>query len=463
MAITAPAHGASFVSPEPIALTATATAGGAAIASVAYYVDAIAVGQASASPYAFTWTGAQPGTYSLMALAMDATGGRRLSAPITVTVGPAQPPAVAITTPGNGAAYTAPATIALAANATAAGGATIAKVEYFNGPALVASATSAPYTATWSNVVAGSYTLTAKATDSRTAMATSSPVAVTVTGAAPALAISAAAGLDGSTVNETTVLVNGTITAPANSGVTVNGVLATVGTDNQFSANDVPLSAGANAITLTVTTQDGASASQAITINSSGVAAAFMVSLDEPDGIAPHTVTFTVSGGATPVATIEFDVDGNGTVDVTTQGIPAAGVEATYSSAGTVRPRVTFKDASGSVIYTTTKQVHIADPIAKYNILKGVYTDIVSRLSAGNGTSASGLFVEDRRTDYQDFFAQIGSNLASVAAQLGQLRGGATTGNRGELVVVRETSEGQTAFTIHVIRGADGIWRIESM
>ncbi|MBK6981857.1 MAG: hypothetical protein IPH30_10435 [Betaproteobacteria bacterium] len=43
---------------------------------------------------------------------------------------------------------------------------------------------------------------------------------------------------------ETTVLVNGTITAPANSGVTVNGCRATVGTDNQFSANDVPLSAG---------------------------------------------------------------------------------------------------------------------------------------------------------------------------------------------------------------------------
>ncbi|MBK6981863.1 MAG: hypothetical protein IPH30_10465 [Betaproteobacteria bacterium] len=78
-----------------------------------------------------------------MALAMDATGGRRLSVPITVTVGPAQPPTVAITTPGNGAAYTAPATIALAANATAAGGATIAKVEYFKGPTLVASATSA--------------------------------------------------------------------------------------------------------------------------------------------------------------------------------------------------------------------------------------------------------------------------------------------------------------------------------
>ena len=463
VAITAPAHGASFVSPEPIALTATATAGGAAIASVAYYVDAIAVGQASASPYAFTWTGAQPGTYSLMALAMDATGGRRLSVPITVTVGPAQPPTVAITTPGTGAAYTAPATIALAANATAAGGATIAKVEYFNGPALVASATSAPYTATWSNVVAGSYTLTAKATDSRTATATSSPVAVTVTGAAPTLAISAAAGLDGSTVNETTVLVNGTITAPPNSGVTVNGILATVGTDNQFSANDVPLSAGANPITLTVTTQDGASASQAITINSSGVAAAFMVSLDEPDGIAPHTVTFTVSGGATPVATIEFDVDGNGTVDVTTQGIPPTGVVATYSSAGTVRPRVTFKDASGSVIYTATKQVHIIDPADKYDLVKGVFSDVMNRLKAGSNSQALNLYVGHARDTYEDVFNKLGTDLPTIANQFGTVESITFSRSAAQLTLSRIVEGAKQIFTIQLMRGQDGIWRIDSM
>ncbi|HRI88680.1 MAG TPA: hypothetical protein PK869_10455, partial [Candidatus Hydrogenedentes bacterium] len=120
-------------------------------------------------------------------------------------------------------------------------------------------------------------------------------------------------------------------------------------------------------------------------------------------------------------------------------------------------------DAAGTVIYTTSRQVHIEDPVVKYNLLKGVYTDVVARLSAGNGTAASGLFIESQRTGYQEFFGQIGSNLASVAGQLGQLRGGTISGNRGELVVVRETSEGLTAFTINVIRGADGIWRVESM
>jgi hypothetical protein len=60
-----------------------------------------------------------------------------------------------------------------------------------------------------------------------------------------------------------------------------------------------------------------------------GWTAPFSVTVDEPDGIAPHTATFSVTGGATPVASIEFDVDGNGTEDITTPGIPVAGVQVT--------------------------------------------------------------------------------------------------------------------------------------
>lgn len=146
-------------------MTATATAGGAAIAGVTFYAGIDAVAKANASPYTATWTGAQPGTYSLMAMAMDATGGRRLSSPVTVTVGPPQPPQVAITTPGSGATYTAPATVTITANATAAPGATISQVEFLQGVAVVGTATSSPYTFAWTNVAAGTYTLTARVTD----------------------------------------------------------------------------------------------------------------------------------------------------------------------------------------------------------------------------------------------------------------------------------------------------------
>ncbi|HSZ71669.1 MAG TPA: carbohydrate-binding protein, partial [Cytophagaceae bacterium] len=75
------------------------------------------------------------------------------------------PPTVSITAPGNNASYTAPASIALSASASAASGSNISKVSYYNGSTLLGTATSSPYNFTWSNVAAGTYNVTAVATD----------------------------------------------------------------------------------------------------------------------------------------------------------------------------------------------------------------------------------------------------------------------------------------------------------
>src|SRR5689334_16939576 len=62
--------------------------------------------------------------------------------------------------------YTAPATIKLTATATDSDG-TIKKVEFLAGGSVIGTVTSAPYNFTWSNVGAGSYSLTARATDNQ--------------------------------------------------------------------------------------------------------------------------------------------------------------------------------------------------------------------------------------------------------------------------------------------------------
>ena len=90
------------------------------------------------------------------------------------------PPSVSLTAPANNSSYTAPATINLAATAADSDG-TISKVEFFQGTTLIATDTTSPYTATWASVPAGSYTLTAKATDNLNAVAASAPISVTVT------------------------------------------------------------------------------------------------------------------------------------------------------------------------------------------------------------------------------------------------------------------------------------------
>ena len=100
------------------------------------------------------------------------------AANVTVT-NPA--PTIALTSPANGASYTAPATINLAASVTA-NGHTITKVQFYNGATLLGEDTSAPYSFTWSNVSAGSYSLTARAVYDAGSTVASSPVNITVTG-----------------------------------------------------------------------------------------------------------------------------------------------------------------------------------------------------------------------------------------------------------------------------------------
>jgi len=96
------------------------------------------------------------------------------------------PPTVSLTSPAGGATFTAPATIALTADAVDGDG-TITKVEFFHGGTnLIATVTAAPYTFNWTNVTAASYSLTAKATDNLTATTTSAPVNITVNAAAVA-------------------------------------------------------------------------------------------------------------------------------------------------------------------------------------------------------------------------------------------------------------------------------------
>ena len=89
------------------------------------------------------------------------------------------PPSVRLTSPANGATFTSPATIALAATASDADG-TVTQVAFYNGSTLVATDTAAPYTFSWSNVPPGSYALTAVATDNLGASTTSPAVNIQV-------------------------------------------------------------------------------------------------------------------------------------------------------------------------------------------------------------------------------------------------------------------------------------------
>jgi hypothetical protein len=89
------------------------------------------------------------------------------------------PPSVTITNPGPGATFSALEHIPLNATASDADG-SAAKVEFFADDNLLGVDATSPFSVTWSNVAAGIYTLTARATDNVGLNGLSGPVNISV-------------------------------------------------------------------------------------------------------------------------------------------------------------------------------------------------------------------------------------------------------------------------------------------
>ena len=165
-----------------------------------------------------------------------------------------QPPTVTLTSPANNASFTAPATITLTANASDADG-SIAKVEFYQGSSLIGSDSNGAdgWNISWTQIPAGNYTFTAKASDNAGASSTSAGVSVGVSapGALPTLGlvayypfdeISGATATDASGYNNHANAVNGAIwvSGRVNGALLFDGIndglnltnLASLGTGN---------------------------------------------------------------------------------------------------------------------------------------------------------------------------------------------------------------------------------------
>ena len=90
-----------------------------------------------------------------------------------------EPPSVQLTSPAGGATYTAPATIPLSATASDPDG-SVTQVAFYAGSVLLGTDATSPFTLSWNNVPAGTYSLTAVASDNAGASTTSAAVTVQV-------------------------------------------------------------------------------------------------------------------------------------------------------------------------------------------------------------------------------------------------------------------------------------------
>jgi hypothetical protein len=164
-------------------------------------------------------------------------------------------PTVTLTSPAAGATYTAPGTVPLSVTASDSDG-TVAKVEYYSDTTLIATSTTSPFSASWTNVPAGSYSITAKAYDNLGLSTTSAPAGITVrAGAAVTASPTTMTVAIGKTVSYTVALsqaptANVTLTTARASGTTnlsvTTGASLTFSTANWATPQTVTLTSGAS-------------------------------------------------------------------------------------------------------------------------------------------------------------------------------------------------------------------------
>jgi hypothetical protein len=456
VSLTSPTTGSTFSAPAMISLAANASDSDGSVTRVDFYQGGTLIGSSTSAPYVGDWSNVGAGSYTLTAKATDNRGAVTTSSPVNVAVTANNAPTVSLTSPSMGASYFAPATIALAATATDSDG-TVAKVDFYQGTILIGSVTSAPYTYTWPNVAQGNYPLTARATDNRGATATSGTVNVTVSGANFAIVSPA----NNATVDSDFITVTGTTQAPASSGITVNGVVAAIDSNGNFYANGVQLATGTNTITATLTTLDGQVTAQSSVVSSTGPAA-IKITAAPNDGLAPLSVVFDITPrSGVAIQKVDFDLEGNGTVDQTLIAPPWT-TTATYGGFGKIDAVVRVTDASGA-IYTQSIPIVLTNQTALDQTLRAVWNGMKTALTAGDKTRAMQYLDASAQQRYGPVFDLLLPSMPQIAATFSDLQSVALSGGIGEYAINRTINGENRIYFIYFGRNGDGVWRLGSM
>lgn len=366
VALTSPGDGATFSTTDTITFSADASDSDGSVSKVEFFSGGTTrIGEDTTAPYSIT-ASLPAGTHSITARATDNLGSPATTVARTITVNAPQnqPPTVLITLPANGETFSTTDTITINANASDDGG--ISNVEFFANGNSIGSDNTFGYSIT-TTLPAGTYALTAQATDNTGQTTTSAAVNITVNAAnqAPTVTLTSPA-------NGATFLTTDTITFSADASddggiakvefLSHGSLIGAADTTAPYSVT-ASLAAGSHVITAKATDNAGLSTTTpGITITVTTPMSAPTVNLTSPQaGTAVSTTdTITLSATATDdgqVTQVEF-FNGASSISVDT----TAPYEATVSNLtpGTYTFTAAAKDNTGATTTSAVIQVRVA-------------------------------------------------------------------------------------------------------
>lgn len=258
-----------------------------------------------------------------------------------------------------------------------------------------------------------------------------------------------------------TVPVFGTYTGPENTGITVNGKIA-YAQNGVFLVPIVSIDSSSPTLHVVATTFDGLTSSTDVAVQVPTQAPLVEMIPDLSAGFAPFNISFAFRiDPSIQVQSIAVDFDGDGVMDATTTDSTAI-LSHDFNSIGVYRPNIIVTSTT-SQTYTAERRVIILDTAHWRDRLCNVYSYLRTQLVANQTTNALQAFAPDARSNYQQLFSAMGSQVPAAAAQLGTIAAGFVGPDEAHLAVVKQVGGVMQGAPILFIPDANGVWRIRAM
>ena len=363
-------------------------------------------------------------------------------------------PKIAIIRPAQNATFTAPASISIETYVINGDG-SVTSVDFYNGSTFIGRATSAPFSFTWTGVPQGGYSITARATDGLGVTATSAPVAITVTTNGASVTVTSPA--PGAVIASDSVTVSGTFSGPNNSGIAANGVVAAIVGDT-FVASNVPLQPGGNTLTVTLTTPNNQTATQTLSVTSTGPAV-IEVLASPTQGVAPLSVTFTINNRTgNAIQSVQADYSGTGgfaTVDPRT-------LSNTYTASGIYQATFIIIDSTGAS-YQQSVPISVQDTAQIDQMLQTAWWGFATSLATRDTAQALQYFNAQAQQKFQSVFQTLATDLPQIVSSFSAPQLVSVTSDVGEYAINRTIDGVDRIFFVYFLRDVDGVWRIDDM
>lgn len=435
-------------------LVASASDPDGKVISIRFFGGATLLGAVTPPNDRLEWVAATVGAHPIRVEAIDDRSATTSSAPVTINVTANELPKVNIVWPLPNHRVVPGGVVHLAAVATDADGTVNPAIEFYaNGQRIDPVGTPSRGYFAWKPAVAGTYSVTARAYDNRGAKGDSPVVTVVV---AP-VALTIDSPVAGVTIASDVISVSGSVTAPSNSGLTVNGMRAAI-VGGRYMVPEIKLAQGSNTIEVALEPPGGVPVILTRTVISSGPPL-LRIALDKKEGLAPLTAAVRVERGEENVTltsvrwvTLEgATYDGQGLNQVHLGTL-------TLAKPGMARPTVEVTDDQGRT-YRQTLALVAEDRAAIEQTTRAAWGEQVNLLRVGAIQAVVDTLPLATAAKYKPILEALGPHFPTILAAWSAPATGTLTAELAEFTVTRGTG----MYFVYLLRDRRGVWRIDSM